>query len=82
MRKDWLWYEKMDKIFGVHENIPPFLANKEAGIIKKEASEKLKNNVTVIRISSKKVKYCIHVINVKKKKIMGIMLIIIPNGNI
>ncbi|PKY56253.1 hypothetical protein RhiirA4_549144 [Rhizophagus irregularis] len=50
-KKDWFWYEKMDKIFGVLENVPPFLANnKKTGIIEKEAFEKLKNNVEVITI--------------------------------
>ncbi|RGB36850.1 hypothetical protein C1646_757630 [Rhizophagus diaphanus] len=50
-KKDWFWYEKMDKIFGVHENVPPFLTNsKETGIIEKEAFDKIKNNVEVITI--------------------------------
>ncbi|GES86320.1 hypothetical protein GLOIN_2v1567919 [Rhizophagus clarus] len=62
-RKDWYWYDKMDMIFGVCENITPsFLANKETGTIieekivvikeeNKKQKQKSKNNVEVIAIA-------------------------------
>ncbi|GES94478.1 zinc finger and SCAN domain-containing protein 29-like [Rhizophagus clarus] len=62
-RKDWCWYDKMDMIFGVRENITPsFLANKETGTLieeeiveikdeNKKQKHKSKNNVEVIAMA-------------------------------
>ncbi|GBB98127.1 hypothetical protein RclHR1_31420002 [Rhizophagus clarus] len=62
-RKDWCWYDKMDMIFGVRENITPsFLANKETDTLieeeiveikdeNKKQKHKSKNNVEVIAMA-------------------------------
>jgi len=58
-RKDWYWYDKLDIIFGIRENITPsFLANKSTDIIeeteiKKESCKKPKgkNNVEVMSMA-------------------------------
>ena len=37
-RKDWVWYEKMDNIFGIRENIlPSFIANRNTDIEEEES---------------------------------------------
>ncbi len=37
-RKDWIWYEKMNNIFGIHENISSsFIANRNTNIEEEES---------------------------------------------
>ena len=46
-RKDWCWYDQLDEIFGIRENITPsFLANRSTDIIEdiEEAVEANKEN--------------------------------------
>ncbi|CAB5107592.1 unnamed protein product [Rhizophagus irregularis] len=60
-RKDWVWYDKMDVIFGARENIAPsFIANRSIDIEKDEelldnkskfSKKQKKNNVDTIAIA-------------------------------
>jgi hypothetical protein len=56
-RKDWVWYEKMDRLFGTRENIAPsFIANRATDVEDEEfvssepksSKKQKKNNVDTI----------------------------------
>jgi hypothetical protein len=59
-RKDWVWYEKMDRLFGTRENIAPsFIANRSTdneddeplNIETKFPKKQKKNNVDSIAVA-------------------------------
>jgi hypothetical protein len=59
-RKDWVWYEKMDALFGTRENIAPsFIANRSTDLEDEESldnkskfsKKQKKNNVDTIAVA-------------------------------